>query len=154
MISMTTSTPWTAGLGFCVAMEKPDFLGKKAALAQTRGKQPTRLVTVVVDSPDAPRMIHDEPIFSAGRQTGADDKRSVGASIGWQPSDCFRHPRTRCNETVPPIRRLRLKRRSALPCPAQARSAYDLSGSRTKRRSKTLHHTRAFSSTVLFKFIN
>ena len=61
--------PWAAGLGFCVAMEKPDFLGK-AALAQTRGKQPTRLVTVVVDSPDAPRMIHDEPIFSAGCQIG------------------------------------------------------------------------------------
>ena len=62
-------TPWAAGLGFCVAMEKPNFLGK-AALAQTRGKQPTRLVTVIVDSPDAPRMIHDEPIFSAGCQIG------------------------------------------------------------------------------------
>ena len=62
-------TPWSAGLGFCVDLEKTDFLGK-SALQATRGTQLERLVNVRVDDPQAPRLIHDEPIFFDGRLVG------------------------------------------------------------------------------------
>ena len=62
-------TPWAAGLGFCVDLEKPDFLGR-AALQKSQGQQTVRLVNVCVDDPHAPRLIHDEPLFFVGRRVG------------------------------------------------------------------------------------
>ena len=114
-------------------MEKPDFLGK-AALTQTRGKQPTRLVTVVVDSPDAPRMIHDEPIFSAGCQIGLTTSAAWGhrldqnlaiASVTREPAVTIRFLAESSFEIEIAGQRY--------PAQLQLGAPYDPSGSRMKR---------------------
>jgi glycine cleavage system aminomethyltransferase T/glycine/D-amino acid oxidase-like deaminating enzyme len=67
-------TPFEAGLGFAVDLAKPDFLGRDALLAQkAAGPTKYRLVSIAVDSLNAkttPWLIHNEPIWKAGRIVG------------------------------------------------------------------------------------
>jgi 4-methylaminobutanoate oxidase (formaldehyde-forming) len=72
-------TPFEAGLGFAVKLDKPtDFIGK-AALLQRRD-QPLRkkLVTIVLDAPE-PYAWGGEALAVAGRPVGE------LASVGWSP---------------------------------------------------------------------
>jgi len=62
-------TPWEAGLERFVSTQKPDFVGRDAAL-RARDKGPThRLATFVVDAADADVM-GDEPIWRDGKVVG------------------------------------------------------------------------------------
>ena len=62
-------TPWEAGLTRFVSTQKPDFIGRDAALA-ARDKGPERILTTfVVDALDAD-VIGDEPVWRDGKVVG------------------------------------------------------------------------------------
>jgi len=75
------TTPFEAGLKFCVDLDKPDFIAKSALQALPKIPQ-KRLVNVAIVSDCAPHMIHDEPIFCNGQQVGLTTSAAWGHRIG------------------------------------------------------------------------
>jgi heterotetrameric sarcosine oxidase gamma subunit len=81
-------TPFDAGLGFAVALDKPGgFIGREALVAQrARGRQERRLVQLRLTAPDAPMLYHQEPILRDGVIVGSVTSGAwghrVGASLG------------------------------------------------------------------------
>ncbi len=69
-------TPYEAGLGFAVDLEKPEFLGREILLdqrSQWKAATPHRLVSVTVPEAtlrDGPYLIHNEPIWKDGTLVG------------------------------------------------------------------------------------
>jgi len=67
-------TPLEAGLGFAVALDKGDFIGREALAAQKALGPATRHRTVCVAVPglteDGPYLIHNEPVWKQGRIVG------------------------------------------------------------------------------------
>jgi 4-methylaminobutanoate oxidase (formaldehyde-forming) len=59
------TTPLETGLGFCVRMEKPSFLGKEALTAQQTAGLTRKLVLFTVEDAE-PLIYHDEPIYRNG----------------------------------------------------------------------------------------
>ena len=58
-------TPIEAGLGFCVKMDKPDFIGKAALIKQKESGLKRKLVMFSIGDPE-PLVYHDEPIYRDG----------------------------------------------------------------------------------------
>jgi 4-methylaminobutanoate oxidase (formaldehyde-forming) len=71
-------TPLEAGLGFCVDWTK-DFTGK-AALEAQRGNLTRKLVLMQVEGD--PLVLHDEPVWEAGRVVGLTTSGGRGARTG------------------------------------------------------------------------
>ncbi len=61
----TDDTPFEAGLGFCVKLDKGDFVGKDALVKQTESGLTRKLVIFTLEDPD-PLLYHDEPILRNG----------------------------------------------------------------------------------------
>jgi 4-methylaminobutanoate oxidase (formaldehyde-forming) len=59
-------TPLEAGLGFCVKMEKPSFLGREALARRKESGLERRLVLFSLEDPE-PLVYHDEPIYRDGK---------------------------------------------------------------------------------------
>jgi 4-methylaminobutanoate oxidase (formaldehyde-forming) len=79
--------PIQAGLGFCVAWDKPQdrqwggFIGREALLAK-RGRQPSkRLVQFAMES-DKPLVYHNEPIWRDGKRVGYLSSGMFGHTLG------------------------------------------------------------------------
>ncbi|MGH2466886.1 MAG: GcvT family protein [Candidatus Limnocylindrales bacterium] len=63
-------TPYEAGLGFCVKLDKPDFIGRPALLAaKAAGPPPKRLRCLVLDDPRSV-CLGNEPVRFEGRVVG------------------------------------------------------------------------------------
>lgn len=78
-------TPVEAGLGFAVAWDKPDFIGRDVVLAQKeKGIPPKRMVQICLDQDDesAPMMFHEEPIYRNGVLVGSTTSGAWGHRIG------------------------------------------------------------------------
>ncbi|MBW2296604.1 MAG: GcvT family protein [Deltaproteobacteria bacterium] len=58
-------TPFEAGLGFCVKLEKPDFIGKNVLVQQKESGLKRKLVMFSIEDP-GPLVYHDEPIYRDG----------------------------------------------------------------------------------------
>jgi len=58
-------TPFEAGLGFCVKLDKEDFVGKDALVKQTESSLTRKLVIFTLEDPE-PLLYHDEPILRNG----------------------------------------------------------------------------------------
>jgi 4-methylaminobutanoate oxidase (formaldehyde-forming) len=58
-------TPFEAGLGFCVKLDKGDFIGKDALVKQTESNLTRKLVIFTLEDPE-PLLYHDEPILRNG----------------------------------------------------------------------------------------
>lgn len=71
-------TPLEAGLGFCIDWSK-DFTGK-AALEAQRGNLTRKLVLMQVEGD--PLVLHDEPVWDAGRVVGLTTSGGRGARTG------------------------------------------------------------------------
>ncbi|MGI3183569.1 GcvT family protein [Nioella aestuarii] len=71
-------SPLEAGLGFCIDWTK-DFTGKEALLAQ-RGALTRKLVLMQVEGD--PLILHDEPVWEAGRVVGLTTSGGRGARTG------------------------------------------------------------------------
>jgi 4-methylaminobutanoate oxidase (formaldehyde-forming) len=63
-------TPFEAGLGFCVKLDKGEFIGREALLAQLNSGIARRLVMFTLEDPE-PLLYHDEPIFRDGALVSA-----------------------------------------------------------------------------------
>lgn len=59
-------TPWEAGLGFAVKLNKGDFIGREALLRQKEKGSYRKLVTFTAEDPEA-LIYHDEPVYREGR---------------------------------------------------------------------------------------
>ena len=58
-------TPFEAGLGFCIKLDKGDFAGKEALVKQTESGLTRKLVLFTLEDPE-PLLYHDEPILRNG----------------------------------------------------------------------------------------
>jgi glycine cleavage system aminomethyltransferase T len=80
-----TTTPFEAGLGYAVAMDKPvPFVGRDALLEQSSRPLAKRLVFLALDDsgPDAPWLHGDEPVFLEGRNCGTVTSGGWGHRVG------------------------------------------------------------------------
>lgn len=80
-------TPFETGLGFAVDLTKEDFLGKAALAAQRAGGAATRHRTVScrvegATAEDGPYLLHNEPIWKAGRIVGHATSGDWGFRLG------------------------------------------------------------------------
>lgn len=74
-----TVTPIEAGLGWCIDWSH-DFVGK-AALLDQRDAGPSRRL-ILMEIADRPLMLHDEPVFEAGRHVGFTTSGGLGPRTG------------------------------------------------------------------------
>jgi 4-methylaminobutanoate oxidase (formaldehyde-forming) len=58
-------TPFEAGLGFAVKLDKGDFIGREALIRQRESGLTRKLVMYALDDPE-PLLYHDEPIYRNG----------------------------------------------------------------------------------------
>ncbi|MER3389615.1 MAG: FAD-dependent oxidoreductase [Microcella sp.] len=78
--------PYSAGLGFTVALDKPGgFLGRDAVAALDRAAPRHRTVYVALDDPE-PVFVHDETVFcddvAVGRMTSGAYGHTLGRAVG------------------------------------------------------------------------
>jgi len=59
-------TPLESGLGFCVDLDKENFIGKDALVKQKADGLKRKLVTFTIEDPE-PLIYHDEPIYRNGK---------------------------------------------------------------------------------------
>jgi len=75
------TTPLEAGLGFTVAWDKPDWVGREALLRQRQTGVGRRLVQLKLADPQA-MMFHDEPIWRDGARVGRVTSGMFGHTLG------------------------------------------------------------------------
>jgi 4-methylaminobutanoate oxidase (formaldehyde-forming) len=74
-------TPLEAGLGFAVAWDKADFIGRDALLRQRERGVTRRLVQFALRDPE-PLLYHNEPIWRSGRIVGYLTSGMFGHTLG------------------------------------------------------------------------
>ncbi len=74
-------TPWEAGLGFCVKLDKGDFIGREALLAQRARGIERRLVCLTLTDPHAV-VLGGEPILGDGAVLGRVTSGGYGYAVG------------------------------------------------------------------------
>jgi sarcosine dehydrogenase len=72
-------TPWQAGLGFAVRLNKPEFLGREALIAAKATPLTKRCVSLVAIEPDAPLAHGGELVLRDGRPVGEVTSAGFGA---------------------------------------------------------------------------
>ena len=75
-----TDTPYEAGLGFTVALDK-DFIGRDALLVERDRPRTRRLVHLMLVDP-YPLLLHDEPIYRDGKSAGWVTSGGFGYTLG------------------------------------------------------------------------
>src|SRR6185436_14076332 len=60
-------TPYEAGLGFCVHLDKGDFIGKDALVEKKKSGFATKLCTLVLDGEDFTQIYGGEAVYHEGR---------------------------------------------------------------------------------------
>jgi glycine cleavage system aminomethyltransferase T/glycine/D-amino acid oxidase-like deaminating enzyme len=77
-------TPYNAGLGFAVKLDKSGgFIGRDALIAQrSQGPIKRRLVQFRMTEADAPLLYHEEPVWADGRLVGSISSGGYGHRIG------------------------------------------------------------------------
>jgi len=81
-------TPFEAGLGFCVKMDKADFIGRQALRKQLETGIQRRLVTFTLADPE-PLIYHDEPIYRDGRPIAENTHGSYSHLLGCAIGMCY-----------------------------------------------------------------
>jgi len=74
-----SDTPFEAGLGFAVRLDKGEFIGRHALVAATEPER--RLVCLVLDDPAAV-VLGSEPVRVDGRSVGRVTSGGYGYSVG------------------------------------------------------------------------
>ncbi len=78
-----SDSPLEAGLGFCVAWDKPGGFTGREALARLReaGPPARRLLQFVLEDPE-PLLYHDEPVYLDGTRVGLTTSAMYGHTLG------------------------------------------------------------------------
>jgi 4-methylaminobutanoate oxidase (formaldehyde-forming) len=75
-------SPLEAGLGFCIAWDKPaGFIGREALLGRKGQPMQSRLMQFLLEEADA-LLYHDEPIWRDGRRIGRVSSGMFGHTLG------------------------------------------------------------------------
>lgn len=74
-------TPFEAGLGSFVKIDKGDFLGREALIKQKKSDLTRKLVLFTLDNPD-PLLYHDEPIYRNGELVSSVTHGAYGHMLG------------------------------------------------------------------------
>jgi glycine cleavage system T protein len=74
-------TPYEAGLGFAVNLNKDDFIGKAALVKQKQEGIKRKLVIFTIDDPE-PLIYHDEPVYCNGKIVGENTHGSYSHVTG------------------------------------------------------------------------
>jgi 4-methylaminobutanoate oxidase (formaldehyde-forming) len=82
------NTPFEAGLGFCVKMNKASFLGKEALAKQKEAGLTKKLVMFSIDDPD-PLIYHDEPIYRDGELASENTHGVFSPVLGCSIGMCY-----------------------------------------------------------------
>ncbi len=81
-------TPFEAGLGFCVKMDKGDFIGRAALKKQLDTGIKRKLVTFTIEDPE-PLIYHDEPVYRDGKPIGENTHGSFSHLLGCAIGMCY-----------------------------------------------------------------
>ena len=75
--------PLAAGLGFCVAWDKPGgFIGRDALLRAREAATPTRRLVQLRLLDDSKLLYHEEPVWAGGRIVGSVTSGMYGHRVG------------------------------------------------------------------------
>ena len=75
-------TPYQAGLGFAVKLDKSvDFIGREALLEQKGKPLDRRVVSITLDDPE-PLLLHDETVYRDGEIVGEITSAAYGHTLG------------------------------------------------------------------------
>jgi len=74
-------TPYEAGLGFCVKLDKQDFMGREALVQQKEKGLRRKLVMFTLDDPE-PLLYQNEPVYRNGEQVSQITSGAYGFKIG------------------------------------------------------------------------
>jgi glycine cleavage system aminomethyltransferase T/glycine/D-amino acid oxidase-like deaminating enzyme len=77
----TEHSPYEAGLGFAIDMDKGDFIGRSAIATPEGRPTPQRLVSFALDDPSA-HLMGKEPIFVSDQRVGRVTSAAYGYSVG------------------------------------------------------------------------
>jgi len=81
-------TPFEAGLGYCVKMDRGDFIGRDALKAQLAAGIKRRLVTFTLADPE-PLIYHDEPVYRDGKPIGENTHGAYSHLLGCAIGMCY-----------------------------------------------------------------
>jgi 4-methylaminobutanoate oxidase (formaldehyde-forming) len=81
-------TPFEAGLGYCVKMDKDDFIGREALKTQMATGIKRRLVTFTLADPE-PLIYHDEPVYRDGKPVGENTHGAYSHLLGCAIGMCY-----------------------------------------------------------------
>ena len=85
-------TPFEANLGFCVAMDKGDFIGRDALVKQTESGLKRKLVIFTLEDSE-PLIYHDEPIYRNGELISENTHGAYSHLFGCAIGMCYlKHP--------------------------------------------------------------
>lgn len=82
-----TTTPLEAGMGWVTKLDKPDFVGKAALVAQRAAGVPRRLVGFTL--PDRHIARHGMPVFAAGAPSGTVCSGTLSPTLGIPIGTCY-----------------------------------------------------------------
>ena len=91
--------PYQAGLGFCVKLDKGDFLGREALLKRRERPAETRLVCIALDDPRSVAL-GSEPVRIAGETVGRVTSGGYGYSVERSIAYAFVPAKTQTGATV------------------------------------------------------
>ncbi len=74
-------TPYEAGLGFAVKLDKGDFVGREALIRQKEEGLKKKMVMFTLDDPE-PLLLGNEPIFRDGQHVGELSSGAYGFKLG------------------------------------------------------------------------
>jgi 4-methylaminobutanoate oxidase (formaldehyde-forming) len=81
-------TPFEANLGFCVAMDKGDFIGRDALTKQLESGLKRKLVIFTLEDSE-PLIYHDEPIYRNGELISENTHGSYSHLLGCAIGMCY-----------------------------------------------------------------
>jgi 4-methylaminobutanoate oxidase (formaldehyde-forming) len=75
-------TPYEAGLGFCVRLDKGDFVGREALVKAKEAGLNKKLCTLVLDGDDYLTVYGGEAVYYQGKVTGRVRSGGYGFTVG------------------------------------------------------------------------
>jgi 4-methylaminobutanoate oxidase (formaldehyde-forming) len=81
-------TPFEAGLGFCIKLDKGEFIGRQALLEQRQEGLNRKLVLFTLKDPE-PLIYHDEPIYRNGKLVSENTHGAYSHLMGCAIGMCY-----------------------------------------------------------------
>jgi 4-methylaminobutanoate oxidase (formaldehyde-forming) len=81
-------TPFEAGLGFCIKLDKGEFIGRQALLEQRQEGLKRKLVLFTLKDPE-PLIYHDEPIYRNGKLVSENTHGAYSHLMGCAIGMCY-----------------------------------------------------------------